>query len=231
VLALPGYTPDGAALGELVRTLFSAAAPDISHTLPIQASPAPARRSEAPTRTMHEAPAVRAAAGSVSETADVRSGPRKARVVVAGLAAGLMVVAALLLRERAGARTVPDPSPAVPVATEPPPTEAAPPRAPSPVEVPAAAPTTPAASVEAVAPAVEPSRAPLLVPAPRARERSASVRAGQRAARAGVVPLPTQAAPRAVPAAPAPVASPPPVVPRPGEASVRRSANGSPIIE
>ncbi|MDB4980596.1 MAG: serine/threonine protein kinase, partial [Myxococcales bacterium] len=53
VLGLRGYSPDGAPLGELVRTLFRGAAPHMSQTIPIEAAPPLPRPSEVETRTMH----------------------------------------------------------------------------------------------------------------------------------------------------------------------------------
>ena len=55
VLALPGYSPDGAPLGELVRVLFTSSGIGLSHTVPLQLVDA-ARAAGAPTRTMDGAP-------------------------------------------------------------------------------------------------------------------------------------------------------------------------------
>ena len=52
VLALAGYTPDGAPLGELMRALFPTGGATASHTHPLQAL-TPARAALAETRTMH----------------------------------------------------------------------------------------------------------------------------------------------------------------------------------
>jgi serine/threonine protein kinase len=224
VLALPGYTPDGAPLGELVRTLFRSAAPEIAHTLPIQAAPAAARRSEAPTRTMHEA--VTPLDSSISATADVRSGPRAARVVAAvGLVAGVAVAAAGLTRDwwQAPAAAV---APAVPVIAAPvvaAPVVAAP--AP-PAAVPAApAPLPPAESSPAIA-RVVPS--PVTTNAPRAQPASEPRRHRPRAARASARPASSVRRPPAPAQAVPAVAAPAPPA---GEPAVRRSANGAPIIE
>jgi hypothetical protein len=80
VLALDGYSPDGAPLGELVRTLFRGAAPGLSQTVPLQASPVPGR-ADAPTRTMGAAPVPPRAPPAT--TADVRSSRRLGPVLAA----------------------------------------------------------------------------------------------------------------------------------------------------
>jgi serine/threonine protein kinase len=213
VLALPGYTPDGTPLGELVRTLFRSASPDLSHTMPIQASPPPARRSEAPTRTMHQPPVPASAAGSISETADVRSGPRAARAVAGVVVAlGIAGAAALLARDRWAAPVVPAPTPIVEDGTKPVPVLPAPEPAPLP------APTPPAVVVNPV-------------PAPEAASSGGGARHraphGRPHGRASVAEASTRPAATTVsPVMPAPA---PPS--RAGEPSVKRSANGTPILE
>jgi serine/threonine-protein kinase len=213
VLALPGYTPDGAPLGELVRTLFRSTSPELSHTVPIQASPPRARKSEAPTRTMHEASPVPGASNNATE--DVRSGPRAVKAVAAiGLAAGVVIGGAVLKR---GWRDAPA-ARATPAAAA----------------VPASRPVT----APPVPPPVAPeSRAPLPVaappppvPAPEPPPRGVSARRHhQRATHARPGGAATT---RVAPTAPPP-AAPAPKVPAPStpDPPVRRSANGAPILE
>ncbi|HVZ75256.1 MAG TPA: serine/threonine-protein kinase [Polyangia bacterium] len=150
VLALPGYSPDGAALGELMRTLFRANAAHLSQTVPIvataAAAPAPSRDAE--TRTMHARAAGLAAPGgvapsapvdSVGPTVDVRSGGRVARLVGAAVMIVAAIVAAVVVHQR-GAAVEPTPAPmaAPPIAAAPTPTIAPPPAPPSVVEPPPA---------------------------------------------------------------------------------------------
>jgi serine/threonine-protein kinase len=211
VLALPGYTPDGAPLGELVRTLFRAAAPEIAHTLPIQASPVAARRSEAPTRTMHEPPAP-AAGASVSATADVRSGPRVAKALAAlALVGGIVAAAAIGARDRWAGQGAPLAPPAAVVVGP----------------APAPAPVRPVVPEPAPAPPIVPAPAPPVVPVvprvPVATEaRSQRHRASRTAAVEATVVRP---APAPLPVAPAAPKA------RLAEPAVKRSANGAPILE
>jgi len=89
MLGLPSYSPDGAPLGELVRTLFRGAAPNLSQTVPIAASPAPvgAAFAAAETRTMHEAGARAPDGSGRTPTRDAkRSAEALARSPVAGSA-------------------------------------------------------------------------------------------------------------------------------------------------
>ena len=52
VLGLASYSPDGAPLGDLARALFIAGGAQLTHTVPLVATPA--RAAQAETRTMHE---------------------------------------------------------------------------------------------------------------------------------------------------------------------------------
>jgi serine/threonine protein kinase len=239
VLGLASYSPDGAPLGELVRTLFSAASPNLSQTLPLQVSAlAPPRLPAAETRTMHaasvpapaleggavtrhakrtaEALARSPAAGAESSgaggpTEDVRPARGAARVV--GLfVVGLAIAGVVVARKQLwGAAEAPR---AVVV-------RASPAVAPAP----AAAPPAPAAAppVPAAAPPVP--AAPSTVPATPSTARSAP-------AASVAAPPSTEGSERHHPshrhhahdADGAPVLAAPP-----GEA--KPSANGAPIIE
>jgi serine/threonine protein kinase len=89
VLGLPGYSPDGAPLGALVRTLFRSAAPNLSQTVPIVTSRAPvgAALAAAETRTMHEAGARAPDGNGGTPTRDAkRSAEALARSPAAGSA-------------------------------------------------------------------------------------------------------------------------------------------------
>jgi hypothetical protein len=128
VLALSGYSPDGAALGELVRALFASSRAGRSTTLPLNAV-VPASGPAAVTRTMGEAGAAPSAAETsantptraakrVSEalarspsaaaggeeghaTVDVRSRPSAARIVGA-VVFGAALAAGVLARRQLG---------------------------------------------------------------------------------------------------------------------------------
>jgi serine/threonine protein kinase len=222
VLALPGYTPDGAALGELVRTLFRSAMPELSHTLPIQAGSAPPSSrpaADAPTRTMHQAPVAAPEDGSVSGTEDVRSRPRVTRVAVVGLVVALVAIAVVAMRGREDAPT--------PEAT----VVAAPAVEPAPPSAPAPAPVAPP-PVAPEAPPVAPEGLPTVARAPESPEPRRAPKHVQTAGREVVQKQARAERPVASPAlVQPPAAAPPRAAERPVEAGAKRSANGAPIIE
>jgi serine/threonine protein kinase len=176
VLGLRAYSPDGAPLGELVRTLFRGASPHLSQTMPISAAPILPRASEVETRTMHAGASARGpkrggdsasdppapVAGTAGPTMDVRAGRGVARVVGIAVVVGALG-AAFLVRQRgsspvaaarpAGTAPVAAPSPA-PVAAPSPSPVAAPSPAPVatpplPVAEPPTAPPAPSVSASA----------------------------------------------------------------------------------
>jgi serine/threonine-protein kinase len=247
VLALPGYSPDGAPLGELVRVLFTSSGAGLSHTVPLAVVDA-ARAAGAPTRTMDDAPPAVAAtdgaktptrvakratealarspvaaASDVDTTTDVR--PRGgARLVGALVLAGALGGAILVLRPPPGRR----------VAATPPPRSSAPPRAnaaPAVARAPAPRGGTAVAAPPPIAMAPRaPSDAPIELPPRRvprgAVERHHATRSSPVPARAEAAPARTELAPARAEVAPAPpparVAEPPPA---------KSSSNGAPIIE
>jgi serine/threonine protein kinase len=242
LLAVRSYTGDGAPLSDLMRTLFSPSAMDMPHTMPLQevaARGASARLAE--TKTMHGAPtagllpvtparptpsgttgrgtpsviaarSVSSGAGTVVledsvPTADVRAGARRLWVGVGVVGAGLVAALTLWLRSSTREPTttaVPAPAPATTrVALPPPPDQPGP-----------------------VAPAAEPSVAPV-IPAPPIPEEMVP----PKRARASKHRRPASQV--AVPPAPAPAAAPSPNVEPsvPVTAPARPRANRSPIID
>jgi hypothetical protein len=247
VLALSGYSPDGAALGELVRVLFNASGAGLSHTVPLALVGA-ARGPEAATRTMDGAPAPSAPAapeaatrvakrtteslarsivpaGDLGATTDVRSGRVAARVAGA-LVLGAALAGAFLARGQLLPRRARPTSAAPAIVASP----AAPP-------VPAAAPIAPAAPL--------PPAAPLAAAAPPPGSTTRLADAAPRST-ASAPPEPSRHAARRVaaghdrhaPPQPASVTAAPAVVPPAGPtgppappAPLKRSANGAPIVE
>jgi serine/threonine protein kinase len=123
VLALPGYSPDGAALGELVRAL-SRAAPLASQTLPLQGAPVgtppvadtrtmhegvvepaggdvktPTRRAKRTTEALARSPVAAATSASEGTTADVR-GPGRRVKTWGALGIALAIVGAVVARQQ-----------------------------------------------------------------------------------------------------------------------------------
>ena len=85
VLALPGYSPDGAPLGELVRVLFRPSGAGLSRTLPPEIVQA-GRAAGAATRTMDDAPAAPRAAPPTDADASTKTPTRVAKRTTEALA-------------------------------------------------------------------------------------------------------------------------------------------------
>jgi len=242
VLALPGYSPDGAPLGELLRALFPSAA-FRSTTLPLGQAGV-AELALAPTRTMESATPSPASAATRSRVPRGGGGPSEAplgdpntagtttdvrprggavkwlgALVVAGA-----VVAGVLARGQLGLGRAPAaPAPAPPVVASPAP-------APRPVAPPPAAPAPPPVSAAPAAPpvAAAPSAAVEQTTTHAARATRVEHRRSERHAPAAHE---RASAPAAAPAPP-PAASPPPPVRKSEPPSpAKKSANGAPIIE
>jgi serine/threonine protein kinase len=243
VLALPGYSPDGAPLGELMRALFTSSRVDLLQTQPIQStlvapSVAPAA---APTRTMQEgvtpesvsaqktptrvAPrtsevlARSPAAVAPGTTVDVRTERRGAKLVGA-VALGALVAAGVLARRPLGIGADTAPAPSVSLETP----AASPPPAPLPSPPPSPPIVNPSVGRPAVAgtavagpAAAEPVVAPTPVAARGAHGARGDRRRGARRHHAEA----TEDAPVVAPPAPAPAPLPP----------LRAAPNGAPIIE
>jgi serine/threonine protein kinase len=252
VLALPGYSPDGAPLGELMRALFTSSRVDLLQTQPILSTlVAPSvAAAAAPTRTMqeglvsepaaaHKTPTRVAARTSEvlarspaavppGPTVDVRAERRGAKLVGA-VVLGALVAAGVLARKQLGVGAAKATAPSV--SLEPP--------AASPAPV--SPPPSPAPSLPIVKPAVaEPS-----VAEPAVAEPSVAEPAAHGPAVAGPAVAPTPVAGRGTHGArgdrrrgarrhhaeavdDAPVVTPPAPVPEPPP---RAAPNGAPIIE
>jgi serine/threonine protein kinase len=203
VLALASYSPDGAPLGELVRGLFPARGAGLSRTVPLPAGSSAA--AAAPTRTMDRAPLAPLPVGAASP-GDERSSTAgvRSRHTVA------KVLGALALGVAAAAVVIARP------AAAPPPATTARPSLPSPLATTAtAAPSPHLAEAPALAQTPEP------VPA----ERRRAMRRPVASRPASLAPV--TAAPVSAPPAPTPPLSSSAPVPSP----MKRSVNGSPIIE
>jgi len=237
VLALPGYSPDGAPLGELVRVLFTSSGIGLSHTVPLQLVDA-ARAAGAPTRTMDgapRAPDAAAAPGLVTRTptrvakrttealarspvaapdggttTEVR--PRGGAWLLGALAAAAAASGAVLaLRPAHRPEAAPPAVAAVKTTTVAAPVIPAPP--------PVVAPTPPPLAVVAPAATAPPPAAPEpRRPAREVKERHRSPRPS--------APLRAED----VPVASRPRAEPPPQE-RATERTTKSSSNGAPIIE
>jgi serine/threonine-protein kinase len=243
VLSLPGYTPDGAGLGELVRALFTSSGVGLSHTVPLRLVDA-ARAAGGPTRTMDEAPAgpvvgvvapvaaqtptrvakrtTEALARSTAASPDGTTTELRARSG-ARLAVALALVAGGALALRPPSRRVDAPSPRGPA-----PSAAAPAAradtGPSPAAIPRR--PAPAPSAGAVSPVAAPASAAVadVEPVPGEPSRPARAAAERRRAARRVATLPRAAAAPA----PEPARS---AEPSAKEGAPKSSANGAPIIE
>jgi serine/threonine protein kinase len=241
LLALRSYTADGAALGELVRTLFLPSALDVPPTMPIQAVAGAGVRS-AETRTMNEPAARRtparptaAHAPGVSHAHQATTRPQRPtargsqRITVAvgagrgwsrlALAAGTLAVATLAavavgrrLRERDGHAPAVSPSATAPVAARP---------APAPPSSPLAAGSAPAPLATGEPPAV--AHRPVV-------QGSAPAPIGEKLlARAPRPPAPAPPPAEAPPPSTAP--TPPPAEAPPPAKKPHVAANGAAILE
>jgi serine/threonine-protein kinase len=196
VLALPGYSPDGAPLGELVRVLFTSSGAGLSRTVPLPRADA----AGAPTRTMDDAPpaaGLRADAPDAATKTPTRAAKRTTEALARSPAAGRSDGTTTDVRSRGAARLVGALVVAGAIAAAFIYLRPAGPRA--------------AASPPIAAPAPRPQQAPPTIVAP---------------VQSAPIAVPVQPAPIAVPVQPAPIAAavPDPIAPEPGPRRSARGA-------